>query len=334
MSAIEIIPTELKTAGLGGISTETANHVFGNFWHSPQLSKDKRDETSLAASLTLSDLRSVYGRDGLVYQPYSYGLMHGVEYLRNLLSAYSSICEAVGFAEDTLNQRLCAVDRIQAAYLSRCKLSREQRLYDQDERLVSEQEAYVWGCREGLKYAVKVAQTTVKIEAAHSYQALGSVMGAFGFAASSQRDFVVKRLPSLRDRFHDRPCFYAVDIMVQGWSSAFKFIETHLPLVKASNSAKGGIEDLGKELESKLADCEPQTLLGFVCALRAHPMMFHTFKLGFGRNNLRPNPANTVFMFHCQAQDVHIADILELLLLHEQAGSSSTETWLREVSTT
>ncbi len=328
-----IIPTCLDSGTFGGIAPAIADQVFGEIHPRPEnagdISSDSLDKIRLAALQALTEVHAVYRRDMLVHQPYSYGLMAGVDYLKNVLSVYP-LLEGISLAHRVLTERLAEVDHIEAAFLSHGTYSSETRLLDQDENPVTDGEAYVWGCREGLVYAIKLCQTISGIPKpiGSSYLSLDSILQCFGAFASDQKHFVQKELPRLQKRYAERPSFYAVDILVHGWSNADDFIETHrLPRF----DSREGEQDL----QSKLSLVERDAITNFVEALRSQPMAFHTFKLGFGRAALRPLSKNRVFVKDFPAKDVPIDDMVEILRLHNQAGkTSSPKTWLLQATST
>ncbi|MBI5171717.1 MAG: hypothetical protein HY986_02455 [Candidatus Melainabacteria bacterium] len=319
---MSIIPKSLKSGFLGGISSETAEEVFGKLYPLPPGNqtrpepKDSCESVRKAARKCLQELRSVYGRDGLTHQPYCYGIMAGIDYLCNVLSLYP-FQHGITISRNVLAERLSAVDRIEAGFGSHSVYDPECRLFDQEQNPISDEEAYVWGCREGLKYALSLCTNLSETQSGSlsGYLELDPVMRSFGFAAQEQKHFVQKVLPQLQTKYEDRPSFYAVDMLCHGWSAASRFL-------KACNLSEAKDCDCSQEANRQL-------LFSFVEALRAAPMMFHTFKLGFGHSELRPASTNRVFQIETAVKDVPVEDILQLTALHYQAGKrSSAKTWL------
>jgi hypothetical protein len=309
------VPDELTYGFLGNIADHTRNLVFGQFYPEPpkqRLNSESLPETNhqrddyhqkkLALVKTLKDIKAVYSAARPTYEPFCLGIIDGVSYLLNALSKLS-LDEGIQLAKNTLEQRLSAVNYIKVAFLSHNVLAPGTRLHNQDKLEVSSEEAYVYGCREGLSFVLKLAKAVNQIEDENQVQrSLG------------------KRLSQL-NKSSVQPSFDQIDLVWQGWLRSDRFIRYCSQQIDSESLDPTRYEELLVEKEQAIF---------FIEELRANLVMFYTFKLGFGFIQLTPKQSNKVLDTTVAASSVPKSDIIELLNLHAQAGSRpSAITWLR-----
>ncbi len=308
-----IIPVKLEDGFLSGYSAATAKIVLGD----PVPLKAKQlhngDSRRDAVISAMIELNSVYSRDSLSCHPVCYGMMEGVRFMKCMMVyfTYEQALEYVAVALD----RLAEIAYIECVFHSHRFPNPKMEPVTQDGQSLSDGEAYCYGIREGLRYAVQVVQsltTNSPTSPASSYLTLPRVFQLVGCMAEEQRTFVDAVLPGLRKKFHNRPSFYDVDIMTHGWSRASDCL-----------MQLAGVDYQTRNWERKLYDAGRMSLaLRLVVHLRGNTLLFHIFRLGFGWFATRPSAGNKVFHRSVGARDVPLSDVQELLTKHKAAGKT------------
>lgn len=307
---MSVIPKQLERGFLGGYSPATARIVLGEpEFNMPALRDGDGRRARVVTAMT--ELDAVYGRDYLSCHPVCYGIMEGVLFMRRMMSCFA-YNEALAQVFNAL-RRLSEIDRIECVFLSHQSFDQRSQPLNQNGEPVSEGEAFCYGVREGLRYAVKLVGRLDPSSATEptGYLQLPEFFQLSGSMRDSQIAFVKHTLPKLRALVFDRPSFYDVNLAGHGWSRAGDLLE------RLSGSAKNAVR----------YTATPQYAESLIASLRANTLLFHIFRLGFGRFNMRPRLNNKVFQR--TAEDVPLADVQELFDLHKAAGATpAPATWL------
>lgn len=296
---MKTLPKELMYGYLGHVADETRAQVFGDFRPASNNSETAAESKRIAVLKGIADLRSVYSAATVTYEPFCLGIRDAILYFENVLST-RSLETSIPFCKKTYDERLCPpIEHIRAAFLSHNSLS-VGRLLDQDEVEVNQVEAYVYGCRESLRYVLALAMEVLR---------------------SSDGKTPVRIIACQLNKTTHPPNFNQIDLTWQGWTRADKFIRDCTQQENSDALDPTRYEELLAEREN---------FIFFVETLRTNPTMFYIFKLGFGFHDLKPKKSNRVFDCTIPAADVPTADLVELINLHAQASSRpSPTTWLK-----
>lgn len=325
----DVIPAELQSGFLSGFSFATKTQVFGHFGPHRSFPADG-DSRCVQVANALRKLRAVYGRDFLSSLPLNYGIMDGVDFLTNLMNVYPYEL-AIALALEVLNVRFACVASIEAVFWSgddnRARCTGEERPVEMsaDGRILTHGEVYVYGCREGLRYALdvagRIAPQVRRTESHDHYLALPKVLQLLGSFADEQRHFVDKVLPGAQKEFADRPSFYNVSLLGHGWSAAKDVMN------RAAEDGSSGYKSTVQLAAIILPN--PARRAEMVRLIRRSGVTYHIFRLGFGDSALRPKSDNGVFDRSLDPSQVSVSDLEEIFRLHEVRGDTaySTEKW-------
>lgn len=331
----DVIPTKLAGGFLSGYASSVSAQVFGvlptrpaDWAHDTPTWLDK-DRRSGAGHIALGELLSVYSRDSLSYQPFCYGIMAGVRHLMGLLDHYPHD-QALALADQVVNERLMVVDHVPCVFSSHGihhKPETETRFVSPFGVPVTDGEAFCSGGRLGLRYSLSLVRgLSQRSPTSHESPYLQAhPILALVAMGDEQEAFNLGTLPKLRDKFKRRPCFYEVELMVQGWSTCSNVLE-HVTGI----AYKSGTDYRGQRYEAIREQRPLQVKLVELLRSDVDVQRGWAFRLGFGHFELRPRVENQAFDLKVPADAVPESDVTELLDLHQKAGTSkqTSPTWL------
>lgn len=311
----------------GGGWRNMALHVVGEF--EPKGVDYKDDDPSRSNALTmLSELESVYGRDAIYSSPYSYGLMEAVDFVQRLVIK-NEFLNVMARGHELLLGRLGAIRDIEAVFYTHNWHDHRKRLVNQDGKPVSDGEAFTFAFRRGLVYALeKVAEFYERRQpparGISGYLAIPKFMASFGCFAREQTNWVENELPRLQAKYADRPAFGEVDLLSSsGYGSD---LLEKISGVNFENTGFNRSEAILKRFyeNRKLVD-------DLTIALRRDSVLFHMFRLGFGRVSLVAKKTNDVFNHSVEPVHVCYDDVIEVIRAWSKVGSTASGgTWIVE----
>lgn len=210
MSRIDVLiafqtRNELEPGILSGVANEVKQTVFGDFWFESRDSEN--DGQHKIAQAVFRSLQAVMSRDWLAVWHMQYGIIDATTFVSNALSALT-ITETMAKVEALLQELNAAQPNLR--YLFRLTpAGRDRDVRSQDEAPTTGGELYIFGVRQGLKYALelleKVTQGVFETKPDSRMPNLPAGLASFGVFADQQGNFVENELPRLAKVFDDRP---------------------------------------------------------------------------------------------------------------------------------